>query len=77
MLSEMRHDRIANLRAVVMQPKLRAMLFEYTDLGDLKNFLLSRNPHSDMGVVSGPPFGLEQQFDICHQVIFSPFFRRL
>lgn len=68
MLSEMRHDRIANLRAVVMQPKLRAMLFEYTDLGDLKNFLLSRNPHSDMGVVSGPSFGLEQQFDICHQI---------
>jgi len=66
MLSELRHDRIVNLRAVVMQPQLRAMLFEYTDLGDLKNFLLTRSPHSDMS--TGVTLQLDQQIDICHQV---------
>ena len=69
MLSELRHDRIANLRAVVIQPQLRAMIFEYTDLGDLKNYLLARNPNSDMPSHAGP-LTLEQQIDICHQVIF-------
>ena len=67
MLSEFRHERVANLRAVVIQPQLRAMLFEYTDLGDLKNFLLSRNPNSDMNTGSHT-LALEQQIDICHQV---------
>ena len=67
MLSELRHDRIANLRAVVIQPQLRAMIFEYTDLGDLKNYLLARNPNSDMPSHAGP-LTLEQQIDICHQV---------
>ena len=66
MLSELRHDRIANLRAVVMQSQLRAMLFEYTDLGDLKNFLLKCNPHSD--IHTGAQLPLEQQIDICRQV---------
>ena len=69
MLSELRHDRIANLRAVVIQPQLRAMIFEYTDLGDLKNYLLVRNPNSDMPSHAGS-LTLEQQIDICHQVIF-------
>ena len=70
MLSELRHDRIANLRAVVIQPQLRAMIFEYTDLGDLKNYLLARNPNSDMPSHAGP-LTLEQQIDICHQVKLS------
>ena len=69
MLSEMRHDRIANLRAVIIQPQLRAMIFEYTDLGDLKSFLQVRNPNSDMPA-SAPPLTLDQQIDICHQVRF-------
>ena len=67
MLSELRHDRIANLRAVVIQPQLRAMIFEYTDLGDLKNYLLARNPSTDIPSHAGP-LTLEQQIDICHQV---------
>ena len=70
MLSELRHDRIANLRAVVIQPQLRAMIFEYTDLGDLKNYPLARNPNSDMPSHAGP-LTLEQQIDICHQVKLS------
>lgn len=75
MLSELRHDRIANLRAVVMQPQLRAMLFEYTDLGDLKNFLLKCNPHSD--IHSGAQLPLEQQIDICRQVKILIFYESL
>ena len=69
MLSEMRHDRIANLRGVIIQPQLRAMIFEYTDLGDLKTFLQARNPNSDIPAVA-PPLSLDQQIDICHQVNF-------
>ena len=71
MLSELRHDRIANLRAVIIQPQLRAMIFEYTDMGDLKNFLLQKNPNSDF--IPPPPITLEQQIEICHQVISHSF----
>ena len=67
MLSELRHDRIANLRAVIIQPQLRAMIFEYTDMGDLKQFLLQKNTSCDLPT-SGPPLTLEQQIEICHQV---------
>ena len=74
MLSELRHDRIANLRAVVIQPQLRAMIFEYTDLGDLKNYLLARNPSTDIPSHAGP-LTLEQQIDICHQVMYMYYFK--
>ena len=43
------------------------MIFEYTDLGDLKNYLLARNPSTDIPSHAGP-LTLEQQIDICHQV---------
>ena len=68
----MRHANLANLRAVVIQPQLRAMIFEYTDLGDLKSFLQMRNPNTDIPA-SAPPLTLEQQIDICHQVDFRLF----
>lgn len=66
MLQELRHDKIANLRAVVITPHFRAMLFEYTDAGDLKNFLLSKNPNSD--IIQGPPITINSQLDICLQI---------
>ena len=66
MLQELRHDRIASLRAVVITPSFRSMIFEYTDLGDLKNFLLSKNPNSD--IYSGSPLNGATQLHICLQV---------
>ncbi|CBY09204.1 unnamed protein product [Oikopleura dioica] len=66
MLQELRHDRIASLRAVVITPSFRSMIFEYTDLGDLKNFLLSKNPNSD--IYSGSPLNGHTQLHICLQI---------
>ncbi|CAG5096048.1 Oidioi.mRNA.OKI2018_I69.XSR.g14455.t2.cds [Oikopleura dioica] len=66
MLQELRHDRIASLRAVVITPSFRSMIFEYTDLGDLKNFLLSKNPNSD--IYCGSPMNAQTQLHICLQI---------
>nr|XP_039262320.1 inactive tyrosine-protein kinase transmembrane receptor ROR1-like [Styela clava] len=48
--SELQHPNVACLKAVVVQPNRRCMVFEYTNRVDLHEFLSLHSPHSDVGV---------------------------
>jgi len=46
--SELQHENIACLKAIVLQPSLRCMIFEYSSMGDLHEFVVLRSPQSDV-----------------------------
>ncbi|CAK8676240.1 inactive tyrosine-protein kinase transmembrane receptor ROR1-like [Clavelina lepadiformis] len=47
MFSELQHANIAALKAVVIQPTLRCMIFEYTNSVDLHEYLVLHSPQAD------------------------------
>lgn len=50
--SDLQHNNIACLKALVMQPTLRCMIFEYTAISDLHEFVVLRSPQSDFAPLS-------------------------
>uniref|UniRef100_F6PL93 Receptor tyrosine kinase like orphan receptor 1 n=1 Tax=Ornithorhynchus anatinus TaxID=9258 RepID=F6PL93_ORNAN len=50
--AELHHPNIVCLLGVVTQEQPACMLFEYTNQGDLREFLIMRSPHSDVGCSS-------------------------
>ncbi|XP_035279194.1 inactive tyrosine-protein kinase transmembrane receptor ROR1-like isoform X2 [Anguilla anguilla] len=49
LLAELHHHNVASLLGVVTQDMPVCMLLEFLSQGDLRQFLISRSPHSDVG----------------------------
>lgn len=49
MFSDLQHVNVSSLKAVVSQPTMRCMIFEYTSRVDLHELLTLHSPHSDIG----------------------------
>ncbi|XP_039260764.2 inactive tyrosine-protein kinase transmembrane receptor ROR1-like [Styela clava] len=49
MFSDLQHVNVSCLKAVVSQPTMRCMIFEYTSRVDLHELLTLHSPHSDIG----------------------------
>jgi len=45
--SDLQHTNIASLKGMIMQPSLRCMIFEYTAVTDLHEYLTMHNPNGD------------------------------
>ncbi|XP_064194519.1 inactive tyrosine-protein kinase transmembrane receptor ROR1-like isoform X1 [Anguilla rostrata] len=52
LLAELHHHNVASLLGVVTQDMPVCMLLEFLSQGDLRQFLISRSPHSDVGGAS-------------------------
>lgn len=52
LLAELHHPNVASLLGVVTQDVPVCMLLEFSAQGDLRQFLISRSPHSDVGGAS-------------------------
>ncbi|KAG9343344.1 hypothetical protein JZ751_014325 [Albula glossodonta] len=58
-LAELHHHNVASLLGVVTQDTPVCMLLELLSQGDLRQFLISRSPHSDVGGAGGVASGSE------------------
>lgn len=62
------HDNVAKLLAVCREAEPFLMIIEYSDWGDLKQFLLATRKDNPRKGPRPPPLSLSQIIGICHQV---------